>query len=164
MRSRGEGAELIFSGKRDPTTTAELAPLRPLHGEAERRSEPIAAAWGTALSMEVSPRFRLCRLRGSRRESFLRCTAPLAHWAVRAAVTSGIASVENSSNDHQVSWKLCAVAPLECWLNPSFRAGFFVGLEYLVWLNLSLVVEILCWKEDGNASFEVHHNASGQPF
>jgi len=74
-RSRGKGAELIVSGKRDTSTTKELAPLRPLHGEAERRSEPIAAAWGTALSMEVSPRFRLCRLRGSRRESFLRCTA-----------------------------------------------------------------------------------------
>jgi hypothetical protein len=98
MRPRGEGAELIFSGKRDTTTTAELAPLGPLHGEAERRSEPIAAAWGTALSMEVSPGFRLCRLRGSRRESFLRRTAPLAHRAVREAVTSGIASLGNSFN------------------------------------------------------------------
>src|SRR5271170_289925 len=74
-RSRGKGAELIVSGQRDTSITAELAPLRPLHGEAERGSEPIAAAWGTALSMEVSPRFRLCCLRGSRRESFLRCTA-----------------------------------------------------------------------------------------
>jgi hypothetical protein len=64
VRPRGKGAELIFSGKRDTSTTTELAPLRPLHGEAERRSEPIAAAWDTALSdtalsMEVSPGFGL---------------------------------------------------------------------------------------------------------
>src|SRR5580658_6196101 len=75
VRPRGKGAKLIVSGERDTRTATELASLRPLHGEPRRRSEPIAAAWGAALSMEVSPKFRLCRFRGSRRESFLCCTA-----------------------------------------------------------------------------------------
>jgi hypothetical protein len=41
---------------------------------------------------------------------------------------------------------------------------FFMFSEYLVWPNLSLFIQKLRREEDGQAFFEVNHNACGQPF
>jgi hypothetical protein len=42
--------------------------------------------------------------------------------------------------------------------------GCFVGAEYLVGLNFSLLIKKPGRKKDGYAPFEMHHNACGQPF
>jgi hypothetical protein len=40
----------------------------------------------------------------------------------------------------------------------------FVSAKHLVWLNLPLLIKKLRRKEDGDAPFEMHHNARRQPF